>query len=119
MPTIELIYDPDCPNVHGAREHLRRALVDVGLRSRWQEWNRSGLESPAYVRAYGSPTILVDGHDVAGASPSEGANSCRVYTDKDGQLQGVPSVEVIVSKLNGMTPATDRGGWRGIQRGSS
>ena len=99
MPVVELLYDPDCPNVDGTREHLRRALTEVGLPHQWQEWSRASSESPAYVRDYGSPTVLVDARDVAGASPAEDGNSCRIYSGKDGQLSGIPPVEMITSRL--------------------
>ena len=29
-PKIELIYDPDCPNVERARERLRQAVAECG-----------------------------------------------------------------------------------------
>ena len=116
MPAVELIYDPDCPNVDGAREQLGRAFVKVGLEPDWQEWNREASGSPGYVRDYGSPTILGEGRDVAGASPSD-AKSCRVYSDESGKLQGVPSLEMICQKLaeeNGATATTAKKGWRSI-----
>ena len=51
------------------------------------------------MRAYGSPTILVEGQDVADASPSAGEDCCRIYLSKNGQFQGAPSVEVVTSAL--------------------
>jgi len=60
---------------------------------------RSNPESPDYVRKYGSPTILVDGEDVAGEAPGDGAASCRMYMDNNGRRDVVPSVDVIVSAL--------------------
>jgi hypothetical protein len=99
MPTVELIYDLDCPNVKGARGQLLSAFADAEVPSRWQEWDRGAPESPAHVRACGSPTILVNGQDVAGSSPSEGASCCRIYLDENGRFQGVPSVEAVASAL--------------------
>ena len=99
MLTVELIYDTDCPNLNEARAQLLRAFTKVGLPSKRQEWDRDAPESPAYVRAYGSPTILVEGQDVADDSPSAGADCCRVYMDKNGGFSGVPSVKTITSAL--------------------
>ncbi|MFQ5811554.1 MAG: hypothetical protein ACE5JM_18195 [Armatimonadota bacterium] len=99
MPTVELIYAADCPNVEDAQAQLLRAFADVGLPARWKEWDRAGWGSPPHARRYGSPTILVDGEDVAGLAPSDGADCCRVYADPEGRLRGVPSVEMIVSAL--------------------
>ncbi len=117
MPVIELLYDPDCPNVEGAREQLRRALTEVGLPQQWQEWSRASSESPSHARDYGSPTVLVNDQDVADLSSSDGANSCRIYTDEDGHLSGIPSVEMITSKLSSaqvVAQPTDRVGTRGL-----
>ncbi|MGH7792650.1 MAG: MerC family mercury resistance protein [Thermodesulfobacteriota bacterium] len=99
MIIVELIYDTDCPNVKEARAQLFRAFAEAELPPRWQELDRGVPESPAYVRAYGSPTILVNGQDVANASPSAGDNCCRIYLDKNGRFRGVPSVEAITSAL--------------------
>jgi hypothetical protein len=100
MLTVELLYDTDCPNVKDARAQLLRAFAEIGLLPRWQEWDRSAPQSPTHVRTYGSPTILVNGYDVADASPSAGVDCCRVYQDNSGHLRGVPSVEAIVSALS-------------------
>ncbi len=99
MVAVELIYDTNCPNVKDARAQLLRALAATGLSPHWQEWDRGAPESPSRVRAYGSPTILVNGQDVADASPSTGADCCRVYSDDSGRLRGVPSVEAITAAL--------------------
>lgn len=40
MPTVELIYDRDCPNIPQARENLLRAFGQVHLTPRWREWTR-------------------------------------------------------------------------------
>lgn len=101
MLKVELIYDTDCPNVKRARAQLLRSFSEAGIQLQWQEWDRSSPESPAYVRAYGSPTVLVNDQDVAGALPSEGTKCCRIYLDKNGKLQGVPPVEIITSALLG------------------
>ncbi|MEW5806944.1 MAG: MerC family mercury resistance protein [Acidobacteriota bacterium] len=99
MLTVELIVAPDCPNAKAAREQLLRAFTDAGLSPQWQEWISGAPESPAYTYAYGSPTTLVNGQDVADASPSAKGHSCRLYMDREGQLSGVPSVEAITSAL--------------------
>ena len=96
---VELVYDRDCPNVDAARAALRCAFAEVGVAPAWGEWDRSVRESPSYARGYGSPTILVNGKDVAGAEPNTGADCCRLYTSDEGGLRGVPSVEQIVAAM--------------------
>lgn len=99
MLTVELIYDDECPNVKDARAQLLRAFAETGLSPQWQEWDRNAPESPPQVRAYGSPTILVNGQDVADTFPSPDADCCRLYMDDGGGLRGVPSVAVLASAL--------------------
>jgi hypothetical protein len=99
MANVELIYDTTCPNVEAARQQLRQAFQELGQPPAWQEWDRGAPLSPADARPYGSPTILVDGKDVGGTSPYDGADSCRVYRTENDSFQKVPSVESIASAL--------------------
>ncbi len=91
--TVDFIHDPECPNVKAARTNLMSAFSRAGVAPRWTEHVAGAAETPAELRAFGSPTILVDGHDVAGDAPTS-ARSCRRY---DGS--GVPSVSQIAEAL--------------------
>ena len=99
MKAVELIYDLDCPNIEQARTHLLRAFSQAGIVAEWVEWDRGDSSSPAHVRSYGSPTILVDGKDVAGDDPSENISCCRLYAGAKGEFTGAPSVELIATAL--------------------
>ncbi|OGI44582.1 MAG: hypothetical protein A2150_06865 [Candidatus Muproteobacteria bacterium RBG_16_64_11] len=116
MPTIEFIYDRDCPNVEGARAALRDALLALKRTPMWQEWDRADQRAPEYVRAYGSPTILVDGKDIAGMPPSgddvqgrtsaasagragAAASACRIYRNEQGNTRGIPDSQLILAAL--------------------
>lgn len=97
-PTVDLIYDEECPNIRAARSNLMRAFSRAGLEARWSEHGIGDADAPARVRGYGSPTILVDGTDVANAAP--GAESCcRVYASNTGRPTGAPPVELIAGRL--------------------
>lgn len=98
MPKIEFIYEQSCPNVADARVQLRLALEQTGLPARWQEWERNDPNSPAYARRYGSPSILVDGRDVAG-EPGSDAPNCRIYANILGRNRGVPDAALIRTAL--------------------
>lgn len=98
MPTIEFIYDRDCPNVEGARAALRDALLALKRTPMWQEWDRADGHAPEYVRAYGSPTILVDGKDIAGMPPGD-ASACRIYRNDKGNTRGIPDTQLILAAL--------------------
>jgi hypothetical protein len=107
MSRVELVFDQSCPNVPAAREQIRAALSHLGMPTSWREWDRDAGDIPAALRPLGSPTILVDGRDVSGESRVDPslpiANSCRVYADGD-RLQGVPSLNLIISALKDGIP---------------
>jgi hypothetical protein len=75
---VELVYDPDCPNVDLARAELVRALAEVGLEPSWRERRRGDADFPPELERFGSPAVLVDGEDVTGAAPAT-SSCCRVY----------------------------------------
>jgi mercuric ion transport protein len=96
---VEFIYDQNCPNVAEARAQVLRAFTETGISPRWVEWSRNSVEAPAYARGFGSPTLLVNGNDVAGQISVHGNACCRLYADPSGALRGAPSVEQIVTAL--------------------
>jgi mercuric ion transport protein len=85
---IELLYFQGCPNLEAARGALRQALaaerVDAGV----VEIDLEAADSPEWARGWGSPTILIDGNELTGATPSSGA-TCRLYE------AGAPTVDEI------------------------
>ena len=95
--TVELLYERDCPNVGEARANLRRALTGAGLPASWTERELSAAAVRSPLRAFGSPTVLVNGRDVAGAAPGDAA-CCRVYEVAGGR-SGAPPAEVIARVL--------------------
>lgn len=99
--TIELVHDPGCPNVARARHVLSRTLQEAGLPAVWTEWSTDDADCPETYRGFGSPTILVNGRDVApGPHPwrrrqlRDGPRTRR-YEDARGGLDGVPPTEAI------------------------
>lgn len=95
---VELIGDADCPNMDAARRVLRRALPEAGLPPRWDE----RIQEPDDPDRVPSPTIRVDGRDVAG-EPDPGAG-CRIYRDAAGNRLDAPPVEVVVRALESERP---------------
>lgn len=98
MPSIELVWDADCPNVEAARLNLSEALRRLGAAASWCEWRRDDPSAPERARRAGSPAVLVDGHDVEGVETG-GEACCRLYVGVDGKRAAAPSVESIVSAL--------------------
>src|SRR5436305_1335841 len=74
--------------------------VDVAV----EEIDVEDTAAPTWARGWGSPTILVDGQDVAGQQPSE-SSACRLYAG------GAPAVET-----NRASIATARGDGPGKAR---
>ncbi len=111
---VELIYDTDCRNIPAARSALLQAFARVRLVARWSEWDRALPSTPAYAQRYGSPTILVDGIDVAADGAAADASACRVYPDELGRSAGAPPVAAIAAALRG----PDRSAWRRWVRGA-
>lgn len=117
MTRVELIYDTDCPNVQHARRALLEGFSLAGLDPSWAEWDRKSPDSPVHARGYGSPTILVDGRDVADAAPGDGGSSCRLYRNGSGAFGGAPSAQQVAEILRGghaqpSGPTRSSSGWR-------
>lgn len=100
MPTIDLLHFAGCPNVERTRANLRAALGETGLSEAWNEFTTDAVDLPVYARGYGSPTILVNGREILGASPSDSPAVCRLYPSGFGD-HGAPAVSVIVAALRG------------------
>lgn len=107
-PLVELVYERSCPNIAAAREQLLRAFNEARLVPQWSEWETTQPETPPRVRGLGSPTIMVNGVDVAAETGNEAA-CCRVYADSDAANKGVPPLANIVAALSAAAGAGRRG----------
>lgn len=74
---IDLVYFEGCPHAETARERLREALASLDSTTSWSEWDTEQAATPAHLRGYSSPTILVNGVDVERKLPTVGAG-CAV-----------------------------------------
>jgi mercuric ion transport protein len=89
---IQLLHFQGCPNVDAARAALHAALASEKLDAAIEEIDVEDEAAPEWARGWGSPTILIDGEDVAGEQPSSSC-ACRLYAG------GAPSVEVIRTRI--------------------
>ena len=71
-PRIQMLTFSGCPLADAARESLERAVAELGL-SGFEEIDLLDPQASKGVEAWGSPTILVDGKDVAGSSQGDAA----------------------------------------------
>lgn len=89
---LQLLYFEGCPNLGPARRALREALAAEQLEIPVEEIDVAATDAPTWARGWGSPTILIDGADLTGATRSSGS-SCRLYQG------GAPSVDEIRARL--------------------
>lgn len=102
MRDVVLLYERSCPNVQLARANLLRAFSLAKLPASWREVDLEASDTPAEWTTFGSPTIVVDGRDVGGGTPGQGA-TCRLY-EQDGRLTGAPSAARIAAALGAEAP---------------
>jgi len=114
MATVDLVYASDCPNVSLARANLLLAFARTGVKPKWSEHRIGDAGAPEHTRGYGSPTILVEGRDVAGLPPSA-ESCCRIYEGAAGWIHA-PAAEQIAAALTSAPQSTTSsppsGGWR-------
>jgi mercuric ion transport protein len=109
---VELIYDTDCPNVAETRTNLLGAFAAARVEAKWTEWERSSPSCPAYVAGFGSPTVLVEGRDVAGENPGGHTSCCRLYASAEGRYSGAPSVDLIKASFAPAIPTARTSDWK-------
>ena len=93
---VQLLFFAGCPHVDATRRVLREALESSGLGEvTLEQIDVDAPSTPADFRDWGSPTILINGVDIAGERAPSG-RSCRLY----GGAGGVPSRQLIEDALH-------------------
>lgn len=90
---VQFLTFEGCPLANAARIELEAALAECGV-EQYEEIDVLDPETPNNLRGWGSPTILVNGVDIAGQSKGDDV-SCRVYPGD----RGIPGRSEIVSYL--------------------
>jgi hypothetical protein len=92
IPDVELLWWAGCPSTDAAQAELEHAIKDVGLSGVSVRRTEIDTDQAATARSFlGSPTILVDGADVAPPATEEPIGlSCRVYRRRDGRVSPTP-----------------------------
>lgn len=103
---IELLWWAGCPSTDRALDELRAVLQEAGISNVDIRMTEIRSEEEAQMRAFvGSPTILVDGEDVAPPSAEPVGLNCRVYRRPDGTVSPTPGPETLRAALQ---PARER-----------
>ena len=91
---IEVLYVADCPSHPAAVRLVKDVLQAEGVVADIREVLVADQHSARQLGFRGSPTILVNGQDVAGpSSPQDFALSCRLYPGSN-QI-GLPPVDLV------------------------
>ena len=84
---------------------LTRALQEADVPAVWTEWDTEDPECPESRRAFGSPTILVNGKDVApgphqwAARDAPSGPRCRIYREGM-EILGAPPLSSMRSAIH-------------------
>jgi hypothetical protein len=104
---VEVLYVADCPSHPAAVTMVKEVLAAQGVAAEITEVLVSDEQTARQLNFPGSPTIRINGRDVA--EPSENgvvALGCRLYP---GSLRiGVPPVEMV---RRAVVEASEGGGW--------
>ncbi len=95
---VTLQFFDGCPNWQTARDQLRAAARETGLKVDLRFEQVDTLVDAARLGFTGSPTILIDGRDPYAAADAPPALACRLYPTPAG-LRGSPTVEQLAILL--------------------
>ena len=97
---IELLWWEGCPSHPEALAELRRILSEEGLDPEAVERREITSDEQAERERFpGSPTILIEGHDVVPANGAPVGLTCRVYRMRDGRPSPTPDPEDVRAAL--------------------
>lgn len=91
---IEVLYVADCPSHSAAVTLVKDVLAAQGVSAEVNEVLVPDEQTARELKFVGSPTVRIDGRDVAEPSPTEAfALSCRLY---HGSFRiGLPPIELV------------------------
>ncbi|GAB4509749.1 MAG: hypothetical protein OHK0046_05320 [Anaerolineae bacterium] len=96
---VEFLYFEDCPSHDVALERLRQVMAEQAIDA---DVHIIRVETEAEAEQYrftGSPTIRVNGEDIAPLFDTTYGLACRAYRLEDGRISPLPSVQMIRQAL--------------------
>ena len=102
-PDVELLWWEGCPSTEAALSELRAALEELGLAGAEVRVREIVSDTAAATAGFvGSPTILVDGADIAPPADGEPVGlTCRIYRRRDGRISPLPDPDDLREALRG------------------
>lgn len=90
-PTVELLWWEGCPSTEKAAALVREAMSAEGLDPEGLELREVASDADVErERFVGSPTIRIDGRDVAPLDGEPVGLTCRIYHLRDGRVSPTP-----------------------------
>ena len=90
---VEVLYVADCPSHAPAVKLLKDVLATEGVLAEVTEVLVADAQMARELKFIGSPTIRINGLDIAAESANEGTMACRLYPGSP-QI-GVPPIEMV------------------------
>jgi hypothetical protein len=91
QPQVELLFWEGCPSHPAALADVRAALAELGLDPSAVLVREVASDAQAARERFpGSPTIRVDGADVAEGADEPPALTCRIFRRRDGRASPTP-----------------------------
>jgi len=88
---VELLWWEGCPSWPEALDRLKAVMAELGLDPETVEMREVENDEQAEREGFpGSPTIRVDGLDIAPTNGSPASLTCRVYRLRDGRASPTP-----------------------------
>lgn len=102
MPKVEFFYFADCPSHEQALALLREVMEEEEIAASVEIIEVKTEDEAQRYSFYGSPTICVDGIDIAPLSEylSRPSLTCRVYRRSDGRISPLPPRDLIVAAFH-------------------
>ncbi|HZO74838.1 MAG TPA: hypothetical protein VFB60_21710 [Ktedonobacteraceae bacterium] len=103
MPKVEFFYFADCPSHERALALLRDVMEEQKISAVIEVVEVKTEEDARRYRFYGSPTIRIDGADIAPIPEGldEPSLTCRAYRRPDGRISPLPPRELITAAFHG------------------
>lgn len=113
---VRFLYSEDCPSHDEALRRLRNGLAEENVAAEIEIVRVNTLEEAVRERYPGSPTIIIDGHDICPTQSSHYAPTCRAYVLEDGRISPLPSISMIRKAIHAAKENLKRNrkdGWSG------
>jgi hypothetical protein len=90
---VEVLYVADCPSHAPTVTLLKSVLAAEGIEAEVNEVLVVDAQMASDLKFLGSPSIRIDGLDIAAESSKRGALACRLYPGSP--LIGVPPIDMV------------------------